>query len=121
MIRYYDKILYVIHRTVLHSNHKLSETRFRLRLRLLPEKGTSSVCLAQYGKLQFIESKSLTTFSEEYVAQHYTVKVMFKNNIKLEIRYAIINDRLCGLVVRVPGYRSRGPGSILSTSSFSVK
>jgi hypothetical protein len=27
--------------------------------------------------------------------------------------------RLCGLVVRVPGYRSRGPGSILCTTRFS--
>jgi hypothetical protein len=25
-------------------------------------------------------------------------------------------DRLCGLVVRVLGYRSRGPGSILGTT-----
>jgi hypothetical protein len=31
----------------------------------------------------------------------------------------IINyDCLCGLVVRVPGYRSRGPGSILSATRF---
>jgi hypothetical protein len=29
--------------------------------------------------------------------------------------------RLCGLVVRVPGYRSRGPGSILGTTIFSEK
>jgi hypothetical protein len=28
-------------------------------------------------------------------------------------------DRLCGLVVRVPGYRSRGPGSILGATTFS--
>jgi hypothetical protein len=28
-------------------------------------------------------------------------------------------DRLCGLVVRVPGYRSRGPGSIPATTTFS--
>jgi hypothetical protein len=27
-------------------------------------------------------------------------------------------DRLCGLVVRVPGYRSRGKGSILGATSF---
>jgi hypothetical protein len=27
-------------------------------------------------------------------------------------------DRLCGLVVRVPGYRFRGPGSIPGTTSF---
>jgi hypothetical protein len=31
----------------------------------------------------------------------------------------IISDRLCGLVVRVPGYRSWGPGSIRGTTRFS--
>jgi hypothetical protein len=30
-------------------------------------------------------------------------------------------DRLCGLVVRVPGYRSRGPGSIPGPTRFSEK
>jgi hypothetical protein len=29
-------------------------------------------------------------------------------------------DRLCGLVVRVLGYRSEGPGSILSTTKKKV-
>jgi hypothetical protein len=29
------------------------------------------------------------------------------------------NDRLCGLVVRVLGYRSEGPGSIPGTTRFS--
>jgi hypothetical protein len=29
------------------------------------------------------------------------------------------DDRLCGLVVRVPGYRSRGPSSILGATRFS--
>jgi hypothetical protein len=32
-----------------------------------------------------------------------------------------IGDRLCGPVVRVPGYRSRGPGSIPGTTRFSQK
>jgi hypothetical protein len=32
-----------------------------------------------------------------------------------------MNDRLCGLVVRVPGYRSRGPGSIPGATRFSEK
>jgi hypothetical protein len=40
--------------------------------------------------------------------------------ILLEVWYYIIRiwltDRLCGLVVRVLGYRSGGPGSILSTT-----
>jgi hypothetical protein len=30
-------------------------------------------------------------------------------------------DRLCALVVRVPGYKSRGPGSIPGTTRFSEK
>jgi hypothetical protein len=30
-------------------------------------------------------------------------------------------DRLCGLVVRVPGYRYRGPGLIPGTTRFSEK
>jgi hypothetical protein len=33
----------------------------------------------------------------------------------------IESDRLCGLVVRVPGYRSGGPGSIPSSTRFSEK
>jgi hypothetical protein len=30
----------------------------------------------------------------------------------------LISDRLCGLVVRVSGYRSRGPGLILGAKIF---
>jgi hypothetical protein len=30
-------------------------------------------------------------------------------------------DRLCGLVIRVPGYRYRGPDSILGGNTFSEK
>jgi hypothetical protein len=33
----------------------------------------------------------------------------------------IIINRLCGLVVRVPGYRSGGPGSIPGAARFSEK
>jgi hypothetical protein len=32
-----------------------------------------------------------------------------------------ITDHLFGLVVRVPGYRSRGPGSISGATGFSEK
>jgi hypothetical protein len=31
------------------------------------------------------------------------------------------SDRLCGLVFRVPGYRSRGPGPIPGATSFPEK
>jgi hypothetical protein len=30
-------------------------------------------------------------------------------------------DHLCGIVVRVPGYRSRGPGSIPGATRFSSR
>jgi hypothetical protein len=32
-----------------------------------------------------------------------------------------MEDRLCGVVVRVPGYRSRDPGSIPGATRISVK
>jgi hypothetical protein len=32
-----------------------------------------------------------------------------------------VGDRLCDLLVRVPGYRSRGPGSIPGLTRFSEK
>jgi hypothetical protein len=35
---------------------------------------------------------------------------------KLEKKYKLSVDCLCGLVVRVLGYRSGGPGSILGTT-----
>jgi hypothetical protein len=31
-------------------------------------------------------------------------------NQEIEIKHLDASDRLCGLVVRIPGYRSRGPG-----------
>jgi hypothetical protein len=39
-----------------------------------------------------------------------------------EIWYVMwLEDRLCGLVLRVPGYRSRGPGSIPGATRFPEK
>jgi hypothetical protein len=32
------------------------------------------------------------------------------STIKNNFIFLAFNDRLCGLVIRVPGYRSRGPG-----------
>jgi hypothetical protein len=42
---------------------------------------------------------------------------------KVEIIYTVVNrwDCLCGLVVGVPGYRSRGPGLIPGATRFSEK
>jgi hypothetical protein len=41
-------------------------------------------------------------------------------NIILKVIFRLV-DRLCGLLVRVPGYRSRGPGSIPGATRFSEK
>jgi hypothetical protein len=41
--------------------------------------------------------------------------------IYIYIYVCVCVDRLCGLVVRVLGYRSGGPGSIPGTTRFSEK
>jgi hypothetical protein len=42
-------------------------------------------------------------------------------NLKSDSVCKIFVDSLCDLVVRVPGYRSRGPSLILGATSFSEK
>jgi hypothetical protein len=44
-----------------------------------------------------------------------------ENNVYLILIYLWISDRLCGLVVRVPAYRSRGPGSMPGATRFAEK
>jgi hypothetical protein len=46
---------------------------------------------------------------------------VIQNYIGLKESAYPLRDRLCGLVIRVPGYRSRGPGSIPGATSFSEK
>jgi hypothetical protein len=52
------------------------------------------------------------------VSFHQSSVVINNRIIKLKL-FVFYKDRLCGLVVRVLGYRSRGPGSIPGTTSFS--
>jgi hypothetical protein len=52
--------------------------------------------------------------SREVVCLQWATNWLFKY-------YLERNDRLCGLVVRVPGYISRGPGSIPGATRFSEK
>jgi hypothetical protein len=52
-------------------------------------------------------------------SQHYPIdRMLWFSWIYLYLD--VLHDRLCGLVVKVPGYRSRGPGSIPATR-FSEK
>jgi hypothetical protein len=52
-----------------------------------------------------------------------TVKLSLKCELHLDIFKNLVPfpGRLCGLVVRVPSYRSRGPGSIPGIARFSEK
>jgi hypothetical protein len=58
-----------------------------------------------------------------YHKDRYPVAQMQINITILDIqgKVQICCDRLCGLVVRVLGYRSGGPGSIPGTTTFSGK
>jgi hypothetical protein len=52
--------------------------------------------------------------------QTVTVKAQERNNTHLRLILGSY-DCLCGLVIRVLGYRSRGPGSIPGTTRFFEK
>jgi hypothetical protein len=45
-----------------------------------------------------------------------TIKVQVKLSLCAIKKHSLKRDRLCGLVVRVIGYRSGGPGSIPGTT-----
>jgi hypothetical protein len=49
--------------------------------------------------------------------------ITIHNELRRIIKYAalVVRDHLCGLVVRVPGCRSRGPGSIPCATRFFEK
>jgi hypothetical protein len=44
-------------------------------------------------------------------------KTILQATINFDVQYQT-DDLLCGKVVRVPGYRSRGPGSISGTTKI---
>jgi hypothetical protein len=52
---------------------------------------------------------------------YFTIITIFKLKKKLNIHIIIDTDRLCFLVVRVPGFRCRGSGSIPGAAGFSEK
>jgi hypothetical protein len=58
----------------------------------------------------------LGTFIDRKVKYILATKLQFNIN-----SMEMLTDRLCGLVVRVPGYKSRGPGSIRRATRFSEK
>jgi hypothetical protein len=63
----------------------------------------------------------LFTFTSKTQTRNVTKKCRPNSFINIIIIIIAMKDRLFGLVVRVPGYRSRGPGSIPGTTRLSVK
>ena len=63
-----------------------------------------------------VTSRSLLSFLVHILAPTYPTRQQLLDNLKEKRRYwncigeALDRDRLCGLVVRVSGYRYRGPG-----------
>jgi hypothetical protein len=49
------------------------------------------------------------------------VTLEFLSSFKDLVTVYYVIDRLCGLVIRVPDYRSRGPGPIPSATTFPEK
>jgi hypothetical protein len=47
--------------------------------------------------------------------------VYFTDIVAILVEIRVSSDLLCALVVRVPGYRSRCPGSIIGATRFSKK
>jgi hypothetical protein len=59
--------------------------------------------------------KSTFPFATFYHLHNYDIKLTLWLSLLNKIHITLV-DRLCGLVVRVLGYRSGGPGSILGTT-----
>jgi hypothetical protein len=54
-----------------------------------------------------------------YTFIHNLLNVLVQIANKMGLEVTASSDRFCGLVVRVPDYRSRGPGPIPGASTFS--
>jgi hypothetical protein len=73
----------------------------------------------EYIQYIFPYNKIHSRVLEKLIAVHLIKK--FPVLYGIIIITTIIFYRLCGLVVRVPGYRYRGPGSIPGAAIFSEK
>jgi hypothetical protein len=65
----------------------------------------------------YVTFSSETSVGFQQTTQHYIPEDRNQHNDDRENN----KDRLCGLVNSVPGYRSRGPGSIPGATRFSEK
>jgi hypothetical protein len=76
---------------------------------------------ANWNNLTLEDSYDLENTQRMFVDLCYN-RFFFQSNSFCNYESMLNNfDRLCGLVVRVPGYRSRGPGSIPGSTRFCEK
>jgi hypothetical protein len=66
---------------------------------------------AAKGTLRMGNQLTVDCFTRTDVQQHAGIRILLgeQPHLKVYFRFYILNDRLCDLVVRVSGYRSRGP------------
>jgi hypothetical protein len=73
---------------------------------------------------RFCKKDTGSAFQEQYHKEHTLLRGVSYGRVLSETylkRVIFIAERLCGLLVRVPAYRSRGPGSISGDTRFSEK
>jgi hypothetical protein len=73
-------------------------------------------CVAYSSILKMESVDAFETLVDYLTARRYITEYNIINHTN---RY--LKDSLCGLLVRVPGYRSRGPGSVSGATRFSEK
>jgi hypothetical protein len=69
----------------------------------------------------FCVSLRYLSYSPTDLHHRLRLQVMCPIQIQLLLNILHPHDRLCGLVVRVPAYRSIGPGSLPGATRFSEK
>jgi hypothetical protein len=94
----------------LYTNKRFGETyHFHLQGWISAEQETG---LLAHGYKKLLYNPGERNFQKQIWSTNFSAFRIFNTQFN-------DNDRPCGLVVRVPGYRSRGPNSIPGTTRFS--
>jgi hypothetical protein len=89
-----------------------------------PEVPGLRICISQRGSSPVIPTGTgFSFFIASYELQGYcgVIRNTFSKDVFTVRNIMHFIDHLCGLVVRVPGYRSKGPSSISGATRFSEK
>jgi hypothetical protein len=103
---------------VLLPNHQYSWRDVTYR-RLAVGKPKGEGCTRQSLVFYLLEDDVFRRLRKDKITQRAALCTM--QSIPEVCTAVVMNDRLFGLVVRVPGYRYRGPGSIPGATRFSEK